>query len=260
MAVETLGADLVLLAVQPDGKVVESQRLALSLMGSELVRLAAGGKIDIADGRIAVRDAAPAGDAQLDQALQSLVRARRPPTAKAWVSKPRPGILDAYLARLSAAGVLHGESRKALGLFPVTRWQVPDPARAAEVRARLDAIARSAGPVDSGQAALGGLAYAAGISAALYPGKANRDARGRLKQIAEGKVPDAGPAGTAIADAVRRSAAGVSDAAVHAATDAATQAAVSAATHAAIHAAVHATAHAAAATGSHGGAAGGHGH
>lgn len=114
VAVETLGADLVLLAVQPDGKVAESQRLALSLMGSELVRLAAGGKVDIADGRIAVRDAAPAGDAQLDQALQSLVRARRPPTAKTWVSKPRPGILDAYLAGLSAAGVLHGDSDAAV--------------------------------------------------------------------------------------------------------------------------------------------------
>ena len=257
MDVETLGADLVLLAVQPDGRVVGGgHRLAFSLMGSELVRLAVGGKVDIADGRIVVRDAAPTGDAQLDQALQSLVRAPRPPAAKAWVGSPRRGILSAYLAGLSAAGVLRKESRKALGLFPVTRWQITDPARAAEVRARLDAIARSAGPVEPGQAALGGLARAAGLSAALYPGKANSDARARLKQIAEEKVPGAGPAGTAVADAVRRSAAEASGAA----TDAATQAAVSAATHAAIHAAVHAAAHAAAATGSHGGAAGGHGH
>jgi Golgi phosphoprotein 3 (GPP34) len=256
VGVETLGDDLALLAVRPDGKVLASQQLAVSLMGSELVRLAARGKADIAGGRIVVRDAAPTGDAELDQAIYSLERARRPPTAKSWVGGPRRGIADAYLARLSTAGAVQGESRKAFGPFRVTRWQITDAARAAEVKARLDVIARSSGPVSPGQAALGGLVHAAGLSAIHYPGKANRDARTRLKQIAEGKVPGAGPAGTAVADAVRRSASEASDAAI----DAATQAAMSAATEAAVHAAVHAATHAAVDAGSHGGAAGGHGH
>jgi hypothetical protein len=274
---ETLGEDLALLSVGPNGRIQQGQRLAIALAGSELVRLAARGKAGIADGRIVVRDAAPAGSAELDLALESLVQARRPPKAKAWVGRPRRGIVEAYLGRLAESGALHGE-RAFLG----TRWQVTDPGRAAAAAARLDAIARSSGAVDTAGAALGGLAHAAGLGATLYRGLANREPRARLKRIAEGKVAEAGPAPAGIADAVgdtglaadaasraaaQATAAAAANAATQAAADAATQAAVDAATHAAVHAATHAAVHAAvhAATqaadaGGHGGAAGGHGH
>ena len=274
---ETLGEDLALLSVGPNGRIQQGQRLAIALAGSELVRLAARGKVEIADGRIGVRDAAPAGRAELDLALESLVQARRPPKAKAWVGRPRRGIVEAYLGKLTEAGALRSE-RAFLG----NRWQVTDPGRLAAAAARLDAIARSSGAVDTAGAALGGLAHAAGLGAALYRGLANREPRARLKRIAEGKVAEAGPAPAAIADAVgdtglaadaaSRAAAqatavaaanaatqAAADAATQAAVDAATQAAVHAATHAAVHAAVHAATHAADA-GGHGGAAGGHGH
>jgi hypothetical protein len=282
---ETLGEDLALLSVGPNGRIRQGQRLAIALAGSELVRLAARGKAEIADGRIVVRDAAPAGRAELDLALESLVQARRPPKAKAWVGRPRRGIVEAYLGQLTEVGALRSE-RAFLG----TRWQVTDPGRLAAAAARLDAIARSSGPVDTAGAALGGLAHAAGLGAALYRGLANREPRARLKRIAEGKVAEAGPAPAAIADAVgdtirdtgrdtglaadaasraaaQATAAAAANAATQAAADAATQAAVDAATQAAVHAATHAAVHAAvhAATqaadaGGHGGAAGGHGH
>ena len=228
-----------------------------------------------------MRDASPAGSAELDLALESLVQASRPPKAKAWVGRPRRGIVAAYLGRLAESGALRGE-RAFLG----TRWQITDPGRAAAAAARLDAIARSSGPVDTAGAALGGLAYAAGLGGALYRGLANREPRARLKRIAEGKVAGAGPAPAGIADAVgdtitdtglaadaaSRAAAqataaaaanavtqAAAEAATQAAVDAATQTAVHAATHAAVHAAVHAATQAADA-GGHGGAAGGHGH
>jgi hypothetical protein len=273
---ETLGEDLALLSVGAKGRIQQGQRLAIALTGSELVRLAARGKVEIADGRIVVRDAAPSGCAELDLALESLVQARRPPKAKAWVGRPRRGIIEAYLGKLAQDGALHGE-RAFLGV----RWQVTDPGRAAAAAARLDAIARSSGPVDTAGAALGGLAHAAGLGATLYRGPANREPRARLKRIAEGKVAGAGPAPAATAgtvgdtglaaDAASRAAAqataaaanaaarAAADAATQAAVDAATQAAVHAATHAAVHAAVHAASQAADA-GGHGGAAGGHGH
>ena len=278
---ETLGEDLALLSVGPNGRIQQGQRLAIALAGSELVRLAARGRAGIADGRIVVRDASPAGSAELDLALESLVQARRPPKAKAWVGRPRRGIVEAYLGQLAESGALRGE-RAFLG----TRWQITDPGRAAAAAARLDAIARSSGPVDTAGAALGGLAYAAGLGGALYRGLANREPRARLKRIAEGKVAGAGPAPAGIADAVgdtitdtglaadaaTRAAAqataaaaasavtqAAAEAATQAAVDAATQAAVHAATHAAVHAAVHAATQAADA-GGHGGAAGGHGH
>ena len=268
MDVENLGDDLVLLSVRPDG-MVPTNRLPFSLMGSELVSLAARGKVEIIDGRILVRDAAPTGDAQLDLALQSLARAKRAPRARQWVGSPRRGIAAAYLARLCGGTTLQRESRTVFGLFPVTRYRITDPGRVAEAKARLDAIARSTGPVDIQQAALGGLAHAAEISAIHYQGRANRDARTRLRQIAERKVSAAASARTAIDDAASQSAAATAtDAAIRAATDAATQAAVSAATdaavnaatEAAVHAAVHAATHAAADAGGHGGAGGGHGH
>jgi hypothetical protein len=277
---ETLGEDLALLSVRPNGRIQQGQRLAIALAGSELVRLAAHGKVEVTDGKIVVRDAAPAGRAELDLALESLVQARRPPKAKAWVGRPRRGIVEAYLGRLAESGALRSE-RAFLG----TRWQVTDPGRAAAAAARLDAIARSSGAVDTAGAALGGLAHAAGLGATLYRGLGNREPRARLKRIAEGKVAGAGPAPAGLADAVGDtalaadaasraaahaateaavSAAGAAaraatDAATQAAVDAATQAAVHAATHAAVHAAVHATTQAADA-GGHGGAAGGHGH
>ena len=172
---ETLGEDLALLSVGPNGRIQQGQRLAIALAGSELVRLAARGRAGIADGRIVVRDASPAGSAELDLALESLVQARRPPKAKAWVGRPRRGIVEAYLGRLAESGALRGE-RAFLG----TRWQVTDPGRAAAAAARLDAVARSSGPVDTEAAALGGLAHAAGLGAALYRGLANREPRARL--------------------------------------------------------------------------------
>jgi hypothetical protein len=114
-------------------------------MGAELVRLAAAGRVQITDGRITVLDPAPTGDAEADAALASLAAQRRPPRARTWCSRPRRGICDAYLARLAAAGVLQRQEQTRLGFIRVTRWQVTDPARVTDARARLDAIAQGTG-------------------------------------------------------------------------------------------------------------------
>jgi hypothetical protein len=241
---ETLGDDLALLSVGPNGKVQQDRRLAIALAGSELVRLAARGQVAVADGRIMVRAAEATGDAELDLALASLTQAGRPPKVRVWVSRPRRGIVAAYLRRLEASGALRSESAL-LG----TRWRIADPGRVSDAAARLDAIARSAGPVDTAGAAFGGLAHAAGLDAILFRGMANRAPRARLRRIAEGKVAWDEPTSGAIADAVggASKAAQAADAASRAAANAATQAAVSASTAAAVSAATAAAAAAAAA-------------
>jgi hypothetical protein len=142
-----------------------------------------------------------------------------------------------------------------LGLIPVTRWQVSDTAREAQVRARLDAIAGGTGQVDLADAAYGGLAHAMGLPARLYPGIARSDLRTRLWEIANGAwtTDPVGPGGGdgGASDAARHAA----HHSAHAASHAATHAAVSAATHAALSAAHSAhSAH----IGGHG-AGGGHG-
>ena len=74
-----------------------------------------------------------------------------------------------------------------LGIFPVTRWRISDTARLAGARARLDAIALSADPADSADAAYAGLAHAIGLGALLYRGWENRPTRKRLERIAKGE-------------------------------------------------------------------------
>ena len=253
-----LGEDLVLLSVSPaDGRISTAQRIGFGLMGSELVRLAASGRITIAGNRVVVQDRSPCGDPELDAALASLADARRGARPKTWVSHPRRGICEAYLARLTAAGAVRAEQGRRLGIFPVTRWRISDTARLAGARARLDAIALSADPADSADAAYAGLAHAIGLGALLYRGRENRPARKRLERIAKGEW-SAGAvtaAGRDAAAVTSLTTAAATRAAVDAAQQAAVQAAVDAATSAAIQASVEATHHAA----SDGGA-GAHGH
>ena len=265
---DTLGEDLVLLAIEPDrGTIAARNRLPYGLRGSELVRLAASGRVGITRDRIVVLDGQPTGDAQLDAALAGLAGARRPPRAKTWVGHPGSHIVETYLARLAAAGAIREDRRALLGFIPALRWQIADTGRAADARARLDAIARATGPVGTAQAAFAGLASASGLGPVLYPGLAHRHLRKRLEQIAKGELTQgAGAAQAAQAtratDAAARAAVqSATDAATSAATDAATLAATQAATHAAVSAAVHAAHHAASdagAHGGHGGAVGGH--
>jgi len=238
----SLGDDLVLLSVwQGGGRIGSPHMTGIGLMGSELVRLATAGRIDITNGRISVTDPAPTGDAEADAALASLVSARRPPRAKDWCARPRRGICDAYLERLAGAGVVSAEQQTRLGFIRVTRWRISDPARVADARARLDAIAYGSGQVDLTQAAFGGLAYAIGLAGGLYPGRDKRALRKRFERIAAGEHTAGADAGT-----VPHSA----SSSVHAASHAAVSAAVHSATNAAVSAA-----HSA-----HGGAASGGGH
>ena len=226
--IATLGEDLVLLTLQQGGgRLTAPNVTGVGLMGAELVRLAASGRVDIDSGRIQVLDPAPTGDAEADAALASLAAQQRPPRAKAWCSRPRRGICDAYLTRLAAAGAIIAQEQTRLGFIRVRRWQVTDPARAQAARARLDAIARGTGEVDLAQAAFGGLAHAIGLSGSLYPGKDGRAARKRLEAVADGGVT-AEPAGHAAPHAVHAASHAAVSAAVHSATHAAVSAAHSA--------------------------------
>lgn len=240
---ETLGEDLVLLAMTHEGKVGVADKLRFGVAGSELVRLAAAQRVDVVDGRIVVLSRSRTGDARLDAALADIERSKRPPKAGAWVARDRPGLVESYLEQLVSQGVVRAERRKRFGIFTVTRWFVIDSGRVAQARDRLDAVARSSGPIDSSQAALGGLAHAIELDVLLYPlheGPANESARERLEQIAE-----ADPA-----------AATVRSTAEQAAVDASIDAAMAASVNAAVSASVYATHHAAVQHGGHDGGAG----
>jgi hypothetical protein len=256
--------DLLLLAVRPDGTLALPAHLRFGVSGAELVRLAAARRVDVTRGRIVVLDTTPTGDELLDAALASMTGGPRGRSAKTWVAHHRRGLVHSYLARAVDAGTIRAERGTRLGFIPVERWLVTDTARAAQARAKLEAIATGAGPFSQEQAALAGLAVAAGVALVAFPGRAGGAARKRLREAgkrdaASAAAINAADKATAAADAAARSATDAAtraamDAAVRAATDAAVNAAVSAATDAAVSAATDAAAHAA----HGGGAAGGH--
>lgn len=227
-AVKDLGEDLLLLSVRPrDGVIMTMDRIKYGLMGSELIRLAALGRVSVDARQITVLNQIPTGDEQLDAALTSLANGK-PQRPRTWVGRPRPGIRDAYLERLVTAGALRSES---IGRLGRKRWIVPPSRRADQARERLDAIAYSTGPVDLAQSAFGGLAHAINLDGHLYPKFADRRLRRRLREVGSGQWTQG------VTDAVSSAASASTDAAMRAATEAAMRAAVDASTAAAITAA-----------------------
>jgi hypothetical protein len=240
---DLLCEDLLLLAIGAcQGRLGRVYAISYGLMGAELIRLAATGRITIAQDRVLVCSAAPTRDAELDAALARIGESASPPRPGDWVARPRLGIVAGYLHRLEAARAIQAETR-----WWLARYRVTDAARAAQTRQQLDAIARSAGPVDLGQAAYAGLACAIGLDRILYRGRRGRAERGRLRDIAAGHWTASPPEAY---EGQRK--------ATQAAVGAASLAAIGAATRAAVDAATIAVAHATAAT-AHGGMAGGHG-
>lgn len=222
--VDLLGEDLVLLSIRPDKGDLATGWIDYGLSASELVRLAARGRIDIQADHVVVRDGTPVGDAELDAALDSLVQAKQPPKPKNWIvggwTYKGRRVEITYLGRLASAGVLRSEKRRMAG----TRWLITDPARVADAKRRLDAIALSPGQVDVAQAAFGGLAYATELYRFLYPGKASRSAHERLQQIAEGQWTIEAVTDAASADPTAAAAQAAITAVVQAATSAVIQA------------------------------------
>jgi Golgi phosphoprotein 3 (GPP34) len=178
--VEWLCDDLLLLTVFAyRGRLAHATGYAL--MGAELIRLAAMGRIGIVEDMIVITSEEPTGDAELDAALTEIGESEDPPWPDEWVAQPRPRIAGRYLERLEAAGVVRAQTR-----FSATRWLVTDGARLAEARGRLDAIAGSVGEVDLTQTAYAGLACAIGLDYRLYRGRGQSAERDRLQEIAAG--------------------------------------------------------------------------
>lgn len=179
----SLGEDLVLLALRPNGTMHAHQKLRFALSGSELFRLAEMGRVELSTW-ITVREVRETGDALLDAALADICARGVGSPPRSWIARARPGLRERYLERLAGKGVVRLEKHRALGLFRVNRWRILDIGHAQEVRARLDAIATSTGELTPDQIAFAGLVHVAGLDEALYPAGPGAEARARLRQIA----------------------------------------------------------------------------
>jgi hypothetical protein len=242
----TLAGDLLLLAIDPERRRVRcAEKIDYALMGADLVELAIAGRASVEDGRISILSTLPTGDGQLDAALGSLRIDGKPPRAKTWVQRKRPGLRPGHLAQLADQGLIRIESRPVLKVFTRNEYSVLDIGRRTELVARVDAVAEGADPRDARDRALIGLAVACGLQFALFPGFRNNKKLRRLGEVGK-------HASQPTDEIVEATGAAVSTA-ISASTDAAVDAAVHAATHAAVSAA-HSAGHGG---GGHGG--GGHG-
>ena len=239
--VDWLCEDLLLLALDAgQGRLGRTYAISYGLMGAELVRLAARGRIDIVDDQVVVRSQAPTGDLELDDALARIGEPDSPLEPGEWVARPRPRICGRYLEQLTATGVICEQTRFGATWFGTTRWRITQTGRLAEARQRLDLIACSAGPVDLSQAAYAGLACAVGLDRLLYPGRHRLAERDRLREIAAGRWTTSPAMASDSADATAASP-DASSGPGRAAVDAATFAAIRAATDAVARASVAAT-------------------
>jgi hypothetical protein len=141
-------------------------------------------------GRVTVTSTAPTDDPELDRVLDVLV-AREGDRVKDLISPLRTkritkGMSDRLLARLAAAGVLGRERRRALGLFPITRWLPRDPGPEEEVRGRLQsALVGGATPTER-TAALIALLLATGRLRKVVRGQDRKALRARATELAAG--------------------------------------------------------------------------
>lgn len=182
----SLAEDLLVLAVMAENAGVRSaRRMPYVLRGAELIQLCVDGRITVTDGRIEVVNAEETRSPDLDAALASIAQGGQQPSADVWVREARDQMVHGYLRHLQDAGVLrkrHLSLPASAGMSP--RYRVADPARAGQIRDRIDAAVRDPGSAPDDAWALAALAHAADLAAYLYPGTENQEKRRRLDEIA----------------------------------------------------------------------------
>ncbi|WP_433089218.1 GOLPH3/VPS74 family protein [Dactylosporangium sp. CA-052675] len=226
-----LADDFLLLALDDHGKnLIGDLRLNYGLAGAVLLDLALAGRVDIAEDRVAVRDATPTGDPVADEALARIAAEEKPRKADAWIQPLADGLRAKVLDRQIEAGVLRKEQDRVLWVFPRTRFAsatgsqpAAETAVRAELTAAIDGNGDEDGEVPARAAALIGLVQVSGLAEEVFPGRAREELQGRLDAITAGNR-----AADAVRQTVRRIQAVIgSTVAITAATSAATTAAIS---------------------------------
>jgi len=157
--------------------------------GAFLFDLVAGGRLAL-DGEGRKARVVVALDSPPDQPLLrdafDRVRARRPMSAQNAVTrlgkKGRASTYDALVVR----GAVRPRAEKALGLFPVTRYEIVDTARRDDLVTRIRATLLHDQPADDETGPVIGLLSAADLTKALVDGPDRRRAKQRAKIVAEG--------------------------------------------------------------------------
>lgn len=186
-----LAGDLVVLAWDHDrGK--PSWRVSSTLQtgvgGALLLDAVLDGVVSVEDGRVVVTGTPQ--DPLLGEVTRVADAYRRPPKVQSLVQRLGTGARQrAVVDRLVAEGVLRREQDRVLGLFPVTRHPLADPAVAADLRGQVVALLTGASAPeerDDRLVMLAALAGATSLVDELVDRGDRRAARKRAKEFSEG--------------------------------------------------------------------------
>lgn len=142
----TIPQALVLLLTEPDGrKGVDGTTFDAGIAGAVLADLALRGCVSLSNDRVAVVPAdvsLPTDDQNvLAGTLGWIAGEPKPRSAKWWITKTKGARLTETVATsLLELGILGQERRKALGLFPTTRYPELDGRIEADIRQDLDDV------------------------------------------------------------------------------------------------------------------------
>src|SRR3954453_9186546 len=183
---ETLAEDLFLLARDDaTGRSrIPTAHLDLGLGGGLLLDLVLDGRAVLVDGRVAVVDRTPVGDALLDDVLRRLVDSARRHEPDYWVRHLAGGARDAVHRRLVATGVLSDDDHRMLGVITVHRTHQVDDRIEHELVHRLQDVVVLGRPASRRVAAVVSLVLAVGLAPHLFPRSDRRAVRHRMPEIA----------------------------------------------------------------------------
>ncbi len=177
--------ELLLLAYDDASGRNRAYHLELGLGGAVMLELAMAERIDIVDKKVHVLDAAPTGDAILDEVLRRIDQ-DKPRKPEVLVQRVGKGLTQTVLDDLVERGVLRFERDRLLGVFPFNRYLPDDPAVEADARSRLTAAVDAGTAPDARTAALASLVHALKMHSIVFPGRNQREVRKVLKAIGEG--------------------------------------------------------------------------
>ncbi len=184
-----MGLDILLLSVDPDLRIVrEREYTGYAMRAADLIELAVARRVETR-GRwskwIQVLDAQRTGEPLLDASLASLATSRKRVAATDWMCRqPGRGAVTDGLALLEAQDAVRLYTRRLNRRLTLIEPALLDPARQAQVRARLDRFTAAGSAADVLDWALAGLVHECNL---WIPGHFDRAAQRMYKEAARGK-------------------------------------------------------------------------
>src|SRR5580693_10337920 len=185
----TMGLDILLLSVDPHLRIVrEREYTGYAMRAADLMELAVARRVETR-GRwskwIHVLDAQPTGEPLLDASLASLATSRKRVAGTDWMCRqPGRGAVTDGLAVLEAQDAVRLYTRRLNRRLTLIEPALLDPARQAQVRARLDRFTTAGSAADVLDWALAGLVHECDL---WIPGHFDRASQRTYQEAARGQ-------------------------------------------------------------------------